>query len=240
MSLRILIYDDEPAVEEILKPLLSAELEKTGINDYEILFACSRKEALLYLEKDIDILFQDIELPENENGIKFACLAKQKNPQTRVIFITAYIKYCEEIFIASPSGFLVKPFTAEKVQRAVELTKAKNPEIHFLNITDTKNKIYRIDFNEISYIENKGRKLHVYDADGKESHLFTGIKLSVVEQQMPKYFIRCHHSFCVNLHFVNQVERYHFKVKTNCEIPISQRKFAYARDSFINFMGDMI
>lgn len=195
---------------------------------------------MICLDKEIDILFQDIELPENENGIKFACLAKQKNSQTSIIFITAYIKYCEEIFIASPSGFLVKPFTAEKVQRALELTKTQNPKIDYLNITDTKNKIYRIDFNEISYIESKGRKLFVYDTDGTQSHTFIGIKLSEVEKQMPRYFIRCHHSFCINLKNVTHIERYNFTINTGNEIPVSQRKFVYARDSFIGFMGDMI
>ena len=238
--LKILIYDDEQVVDDILRPLMTNELETNNIDSYEIVFVTNQADAEKELEKGIDILFQDIELPENENGIRFACMAKKRNPEIRVIFITAYIKYCEEIFVASPSGFLVKPFTKEKVHRAFELVANINTQVQYLNITDTKNKIYRIGFDDISYIEGKGRKLFVYDSSGEELHCFAGIKVASLEHQLPKHFIRCHHSFCINLKTVTSIERYHFTLNNGAEIPISQRKFSFSRDSFINFMGDMI
>ncbi len=235
--LRILIYDDDPAACQALRELLRKmpDLEKA-----EILTAVNLQEARGYLTKKIDILFQDIELPESENGIAFARQVKSDEPETSIIFITAHIRYCEEIFSASPAGFLVKPFTEEKVQRTLQILRNNAAKADFLSVSTSRNNILRIPLEEVAYLESQGRKVYVHGMDDTLMHTITGTKLNALEQQLPKYFLRCHHSFCVNLHTVRQIERYHFTLSDGAAVPISQQRFAASRDAFAIFMGDRL
>lgn len=235
--LRILIYDDDPAACQTLRELL---LQQPDLEKAEILTAVNLQEAQTHLTKKIDILFQDIELPESENGIAFARQVKDAEPATCIVFITAHIKYCEEIFSASPAGFLVKPFTAEKVQRTLQILRSTAAKADFLSVSTSKNNILRIPLEEVTYFESQGRKVHVHGMDDALLHTITGTKLNALEQQLPKYFVRCHHSFCVNLHTVRQIERYHFTLSGGASVPISQNRFAASRDAFTIFMGDRL
>ncbi len=237
MMLRILIYDDDPAACQTLRELL---LQQPDLEKSEILTAVNQQEAQTHLAKKTDILFQDIELPESENGIAFARQVKAAEPETSIVFITAHIKYCEEIFSASPAGFLVKPFTPEKVQRTLQILQSTAAKADFLSVSTSKNHILRIPLEEVAYLESQGRKVHVHGMDDALLHTITGTKLSVLEQQLPKYFVRCHHSFCVNLHTVRQIERYHFTLSDGASVPISQNRFAASRDAFTIFMGDRL
>ena len=237
MMLRILIYDDDPAACQTLRELLRKlpDLQKA-----EILTAVNLREARGHLTKKIDILFQDIELPERENGIAFARQVKAAEPETSIIFITAHIKYCEEIFSASPAGFLVKPFTAEKVHRTLQILRSTAAKADFLSVSTSKNNLLRIPLEEVAYFESQGRKVYVHGKNDSLLHIITGTKLNELEQQLPKYFVRCHHSFCVNLHTVRQIERYHFTLSDGTSVPISQQRFSAAKEKFINFMGDRL
>ncbi len=237
MMLRILIYDDDPAACQTLRELL---LQQPELENAEILTAVKQQEAQVHLAKKMDILFQDIELPESENGIAFARQVKDAEPETCIVFITAHIKYCEEIFTASPAGFLVKPFTPEKVQRTLQILRSMAAKADFLSVSTSKNHILRIPLEEVAYLENQGRKVYVHGMDDAQLHTITGTKLSTLSDQLPKYFVRCHHSFCVNLNAVKQIERYRFTLVSGSVVPVSQQRFSAAKEKFINFMGDRL
>ena len=235
--MRILIYDDDSNACFMLRELL---LKESLMQNSEIYIATCLQEAELHIKKGIDILFQDIELTSNENGIKFAKDMKEANPDLYVVFITAHIKYCEEIFEASPVGFILKPFTEEKVKRVIQILQSSMKKNDYLSISNSKDNIIRIPLNEVAYIENQGRKIYVYGLQQAIIHTVSGVKLSDIAEQLPAYFIRCHHSFCVNLNMVKRIQRYHFTLTCGNSVPISQKQFVYARESFINFMGDKL
>lgn len=235
--MRILIYDDDPNACFMLHELL---LKESLMQNSEILIAACLQEAELHIKKGIDILFQDIELTKNENGIKFAKDMKEANPDLYVVFITAHIKYCEEIFEASPVGFILKPFTQEKVHRVLNILQSSMKKNDYLSISNSKDNIIRIPLNEVAYIENQGRKIYVYGLQQAIIHTVSGVKLSDIAEQLPAYFIRCHHSFCVNLNMVRKIQRYHFTLKCGNSVPVSQKQFTSAKETFVNFMGDMI
>lgn len=234
--MNFLIYDDSITACEELRSLICDEMNG---KDFEVYIAVTRQEAESYMKKDISVLFLDIALADEENGISFARSVNKTYPGTKIIFITVYIKYCEEIFVANPSGFLVKPFTAGKVARALEILKSNRQKEDFLVISSSKNDITKLLLNEIAYIESLNRKLIYYMADGEKVHE-SGGKVSALDNELPDYFIRCHHSFYVNLNFVSRIQRYHFTLKNGIDVPISQNKFRMSREKFMCFLGEMI
>ncbi len=235
--MRILIYDDDLNACITLQEMLKKEF---FLQNYEILTATSLNEAEVYTQKGVSILFQDIELKDTENGIEFAKNIKKNNPDLLVIFITAHIKYCEEMFEASPIGFVLKPFTNEKIKRTIQIIQNNLIKSDYLSISNSKDNIIRIPLNEVAYLENQGRKIYVYGLHRTIIHIVGGIKLSNIVEQLPDYFIRCHHSYCVNLNMVRGIKRYQFTLDSNISVPISQSQFIFAKETFVNFMGDKL
>lgn len=100
-----------------------------------------------------------------------------------------------------------------------------------------KNTIQKICLDEMSYIENISRKLVFFNKAYEPVYEFYGVKISEIEPQFPDYFLRCHHSICINLNMAESIKRYQFTLKGGKNIPISQSKFKDARQTYINFLG---
>lgn len=80
------------------------------------------QDALEWVKKhDVDAAFLDIEMPVM-NGIELAKKLKEINRNIRIIFVTAYAQYALDAFGVDAVGYLLKPYTAEDIEK--ELTKA--------------------------------------------------------------------------------------------------------------------
>lgn len=91
----------------------------------EIIGFSSASAALRFAENhEVGIAFVDIELGRT-NGLKLCQQLLEKNPQTNVIFLTAYPQYALDAWETEASGFLVKPITEEDVRK--QLQKLKHP-----------------------------------------------------------------------------------------------------------------
>lgn len=231
-----LIYDDDRTSCQKLYTILKQVISDTNITVYTV---SDKDEAYKMLEKDISIIFLDIQLENNQNGIEFAKYVKNTYPEIKIIFITAHIRYCEDIFTTSPSGFLVKPVTASKVVRTLSRLKSSEPSENFIIINNSKNNICKVDLNNIAYIESSKRKLNFQNVSGKILNQ-CNTKISSIENELPDYFIRCHHSFYINLNYVKDIHRYYFTLTNDKTIPISQTKFKASKESFLKFVGELL
>ena len=71
------------------------------------------REALAWAsEHPIDLALLDVEMP-GMTGIELAAAIKERQPDTAIIFVTAYPKYAVDAFAVRASGYLLKPVTAE-------------------------------------------------------------------------------------------------------------------------------
>lgn len=66
-----------------------------------------------------DVIFLDIELPDM-NGITLAKQIKEICPKANIVFVTAYIQYAMPAMQERPSGYVLKPATAEKIRSELE------------------------------------------------------------------------------------------------------------------------
>ena len=234
----ILIYDDIPDHSRELAELLQTIC---GRHTYNIDIAATRDEAAALLDKkSYYIIFLDTELDEDLNGIDFAKEIQNRFPNTSLVYITAYIKYCEEIFRTSPDAFILKPFSRDSVKRAMEIVRHKRGRNGCISIAAGKNSIKTVEFDGIFYIETIARNLTFNDRDFRIVYEFYGIKLLDILDKLPEYFVRCHQSICVNMRKVRSIERYCFIMNNGREIPISQSRFVETRQRYLDFLGDML
>lgn len=70
-------------------------------------------------DKMIDIAFLDIEMPKF-NGIQLAKKLKKINPNTKIIFVTAYNEYALEAFKVHASGYITKPVNESKIKEEID------------------------------------------------------------------------------------------------------------------------
>ena len=82
---RILVVEDEPEIAQLARAIL----EDVG---YEIVHCPSGDDALALLEKDSDfrLLFTDIKMPGERNGVDLAKEARQRWPHVPVLLTTGY------------------------------------------------------------------------------------------------------------------------------------------------------
>ncbi len=114
MRARCLIVDDEAPARAELRYLLGGFEQVQVVGE-----ATNAEEALVLLRSlDYDIVLLDIRMPGG-TGIEVAeALRSGPNPP-KVIFTTAYPDYAPDAFDLDAADYLVKPFDAERLGRAL-------------------------------------------------------------------------------------------------------------------------
>ena len=107
--------DDEIYMLETLQEAVnaSADIERT-----EAFSSCSA--ALAYAEEhSIDLAFLDINM-RGIGGLKLAEKLMELQPRCKIVFCTGYEEYAVPAFQMHVSGYLMKPITAEAVQKEID------------------------------------------------------------------------------------------------------------------------
>ena len=168
---RILVIDDELSMLELLEIILTRE-------GYLVTCAGSGKQAVSLLQKDsYDLLLCDIKLGDI-SGIEVLKRAKERNPESVVIMISAYSS-AENAVEAMNEGaydYVPKPFDNEELKHTIKSALD-------LRTTDQEEKARNLDRNETLHfgkiVGSSPRMLHIYDmirqvAKTKTNILITG------------------------------------------------------------------
>lgn len=109
----IYVDDERPAIDNF-------RLTTADFSQIKSLHCFQRGEdALAFAEENtVDVAFLDIEMP-GLHGIDLAKAFKTHDPDIRIVFVTAYSRYALEAWDADASGYLLKPYTAEDIRRAL-------------------------------------------------------------------------------------------------------------------------
>nr|WP_167816255.1 response regulator [Methanocorpusculum sp. GPch4] len=115
MSSRILIVDDSKFMRMLLADLLTR-------NGFEVLEAESGEQAVkVFLEESPDLVTLDILMP-GRDGIETLQDLRAQSPEARVVMVTALgmEDYIKRALDSGADGFILKPFSAEKVLETVQ------------------------------------------------------------------------------------------------------------------------
>ena len=113
--MRVIAVDDEFSPLNLLKYMLDK------IEGVEFIATFSNAiDALNYIShSDVDLIFVDVEMPEM-NGLEFAKMLDTMDNPPQIVFITAYREYAVEAWKTSASDYLLKPFSQEDIERAID------------------------------------------------------------------------------------------------------------------------
>lgn len=214
--IKAIAVDDEPpalkVIENFCAKVDSVELVKTFNKP---------TEALAHLKKfPVDLIFLDIQMP-SMTGLEFHKAIEQN---TMVIFTTAYSEYAVEGFNLQAIDYLLKPYTFERFQQAVE--KAKEFYSYQYQKENTQSYLFiradyslvKVNIAEILYIEGLDDYLKIH-LPGKKPVVARMTMKAIIEKLPANEFIRVHRSFIVP---VSKIESIRNKViqLSGVEIPI--------------------
>lgn len=216
-KLQTLIIEDEELARNLLRSYLKDQ------PDIEIIGECENgfDGVKAINEKKPDLVFLDIQMPKI-TGFEMIELLDHK-PQ--IIFTTAYDQYALKAFELNAVDYLLKPFSKERMQKAIEkvvhhiqhnenniekLEEMSNfrPGQEFIDrvVVKDRHKIHIITVDKIRYIESLDDYVMIYTHDGRHMKQKT---MKYFETYLdPKNFIRIHRSFIVQVDNIAEIQQY--------------------------------
>ena len=200
----IALDDERPALDVI-------DAFCSRIDSVELMKTFTRTgEARLYLDANpVDLIFLDINMPR-ESGLAFFRSITQS---TLVIFTTAYSEYALESYEVEAVDYLLKPFTFDRFQQAVQRAETRwrllrqsppdpAPETHLF---------FRVDYGlvkmtvaDILFVEGLDNYLKIHRRDGHP--LVVRLTMKAMLEKLPATgFVRVHRSYIVALDKVQAV-----------------------------------
>jgi two-component system response regulator LytT len=223
MKLKVFIVDDEAPARRELKYLLGQTGEVEIVGE-----AASGSVALRgIMESTPQVVFLDVQMP-SLNGIELSNLLGRLPEKPLIIFSTAFEKYALAAFDVEAFDYILKPFTIERIQKAVtraikflhlkemsaapdarqEQARAGDPRHEALEVSRKiplycGEKIIPTMPQSILYARIEDGEIVVRAVDGGYR---TKSTLSELEARLTQYgFVRVHRSALVNTNHVKEV-----------------------------------
>ena len=202
--MRIAICDDEKHIRDLISKKVRKQYPKA-----EIVFF-SLGEELLQSDKQIDILFLDIQM-NGKNGMETAKELRKKDKKVIIIFVTAMEDYVFQAFDVGAFNYIVKPIDDEKFQdvlcRATEEYEVqdkcmKEHEKRYMMISNNGVHI-KVILDEIIYAEVFNRKVVLHTVDGTLEYYG---KMSDLEALSDDSFFRPHRAYLINFKYVEKYD----------------------------------
>ena len=185
------------------------------------------------------IYFLDIIM--QQNGIDVAGQIRKTDPDVPIVFTTSSKEYAIDAFKVRAYDYILKPIVKnelfECLNKLTQTIKSTHKNVFNIKIEDLS--YVTINVNEISFIEQKDRRIVYHMTNGK-SYTTTSIRGKFIDEIPFKYdmynFINCHHSFVVNMNQIASVDDYSFTMKNGDNIPISKRILKAVRDKYVKYL----
>ena len=237
---RVLIIDDEPLARMVVLEYLQ------GFKDeIEVIQECNDGfEGLKAIQQhQPDLIFLDVQMPKI-NG--FEMLELVENPPS-VIFTTAFDEYAIKAFETHAVDYLLKPFSKDRFNKAVEKflaqtpaqaikhteslldTASQSPAQHERIVVKTGTKVKIIPVADVEYLEADDDYVSVHT---KEGSYLKNKTMSFFEQTLDNsQFVRVHRSYIIKIQDITRIDPYekdtHIAIlKSGAKIPVSKTGYA--------------
>jgi two-component system, LytTR family, response regulator len=237
--LRVAIIDDEELARAVLREYLTEHPE------VEIVAECANGFEAVKAVNDLrpDLLFLDIQMPKLD-GFEVLELI---GPGPAVVFVTAFDQYALRAFEVHAVDYLLKPFTAERLARSLDLAKERigrgqappppalalearhrNQPLERILVRDGP-RVHVIPTGKIDYVEAQDDYVGI--RSGNRTYLKQETMATLEELLDADKFIRIHRSYLLN---VERLARIELLAKDNrvailadgTELPVSRTGYA--------------
>jgi two-component system LytT family response regulator len=236
--IKALIIDDEPLARMVVKEYIQQ------FDQVEVLQECNDGfEGLKAIQQhQPDLIFLDVQMPKI-NGFEMLELVEK---QPAVIFTTAFDEYAIKAFETHAVDYLLKPFSKDRFNKAIEKYLAQSPTTtaaapketekllefaaqspaqHERIVVKTGTKVKIIPVADVQYLQADDDYVSVFTHDGSYLKNKT---MSFFEQTLDaRQFVRVHRSYMVSVPEITRIDPYekdsHLAIlKSGAKIPVSK------------------
>lgn len=230
--LRIALCDDTPALLAQEEALLRGALADLPHE----LVCCREGGALLAAaeERPFDVAVLDIQMPDRD-GIALGRALLERCPDCRIVFLTAYIAYCQDVYDVEHCAFVLKDGMESRLPGAVRRACAKRGRKNDppCLIVGDPGRAVQIPQGDILYLEHQGRETWVWTLGGT---LAAEEKLEALLARLdPVAFCQTHKSYAVHWPFVERYDKTELRMAGGAKVPISRSYQTAVRRSFLAY-----
>lgn len=236
-----ILIDDEPLARSIIKEYIEPFTQLNVVQECNDGFE-GIKAIMQHKPK---LIFLDVQMPKI-NGFEMLELIEEP---PAVIFVTAFDEYAIKAFESHAIDYLLKPFSRERFNKAVEKFLEHNsdatlppplPESFSLSpqqkqrvVVKTAGKIKIIPTEDIHYLEAADDYVRIHT---KEGGFLKNRTMSHFEKSLDaNLFVRTHRSYIVNVQQITRIDPYEKEsyvaiLKNNVKVPVSKTGYARLKD----------
>ncbi len=185
-----------------------------------------------------DVVFWDIELNEEKNGIDYAVKLNSIRPQTQVVFVSQYDRYAVKAHMADHCYYVLKDELKERLADVFERIEKKlnaSSQVEkgvYITTLHSKEKTF-VKYRDIVYISTSQRHIEIHT---KTANLVANHKMdSFLKEVEDSLLVRCHQSFAINLANIENYSRESLLMNDGAYIPISRKYISSVRDAFVRY-----
>ena len=198
---RVVIVEDESAEMQRLQELLLRYGQENSIT-FDIRTYTSALTFLGDYQKEIDIVFMDIELPD-VNGMEICRRLRKQDTEVMIIFVTNMAQFAVQGYEVEAQDFIVKPVQYSefslKLRKALGRLERKNDQCILLQSGGT---VSRVNLKELYYVEVAEHTVTYHTETGTIEVI--GSLKSAEQMLAGKGFSRCNYCYLVNLRLVRE------------------------------------
>ena len=232
--MRVVICDDIQKDMETIRTALDTYAAAHPEYHVEIDEYNAAADVLRRMEKEAyDIALMDICMP----GVPGTDAAEEmlaKYPEMSVIFLTTSGEYAVEAFAMNATHYLLKPFTQEQFDAALDRAIKKTEDQVLLSL-DCVDGVYRVRISEIVSIESRNHYLLVGLSSGET--LKIRMKLSQMFEEIQKYpeFIKIGASYVINFDFVRSISGNNIEMQGGAKISVPRRSVEKVQRAYMEY-----
>lgn len=167
-----------------------------------------------------DIIFMDINLDGQQDGVEISRKLRAHAPQIPIIFITSLENRAIDGYDVDAFSFIVKKKYEEKLPLVLEKLWKQLYEAKTLTVTE-KNEVHVLSMKEILWIESEGRTSLVHTVNATYTDIRSIQNMAVVLTDTD--FIECFKSIFVNVEKIKSVNADTITLINDHKLPVSRR-----------------
>lgn len=201
--IKFALCDDNTQLLLKLKEMLESIFLRNDL-DANIVFVTENSNKLINFlnENEVDVLFMDIDLNSQANGIDIAKEIRKKNKSIYIIFLTGHFEYIVSSFECKTFDFIQKPFSFSRLENTVKrlFDDINDNSQSFIKLS---NQHKLINQSLVNYIQKDGMKT-IYSLSSNNISSYGSF--TKIGETLPNNFVRCHKSFIVNINNISNVD----------------------------------
>lgn len=228
----VAICDDEQEMSEQIRLMTAAFFRKKNREATIVQF--SRGEDVLHYDKQIDILFLDIQM-EGIDGIETARRLRKQRFGGFLIFITILKELVFQSFEVGAYDYLVKPVEEAYFVKMMErLFSSMQNAVEASLLIQKGYESRMIPLADLVFCEIIDRKIYLHLSSLEVVDYYEKIKR--LETKLDSRFFRCHRSYLINLNYLRGYKNGIAYLEGGKEIPVSRLRSKEFSNVMLQYM----